>query len=256
MKNLLDITDRVAIITGGSGGMAAAMARVLAGHGAHLVLAARDMRRLSETADQVSRATGRTVLPIIADVAKEADIVHLVEATMARFGRIDILVNNAGRPTRKPIEEMSAAEWDADMTVNLRSVFLSTREAGRHMLRAGKGAIVNISSLAGVNPVSYGSGYSAAKAALQNFTQATSNGWAARGVRANAIILGNVQHETSDRPRESIASIAAATPMGRLGRAQEVAHAVLFLASDAASFITGAMLTVSGGMVDPQPSAA
>jgi 3-oxoacyl-[acyl-carrier protein] reductase len=228
----------------------------LAEHGAHLVLAARDGNRLRETAETIGRSTGRTVLPVEANVAQEEDVVRLIEAAMSRFGRIDILVNNAGGPLRNPLETTTTAEWDRDIAVNLRSVFLCTREAGRHMLEAGKGAIVNISSLAGVNPVSFAGGYGAAKAGLQNFTQATSNGWAARGVRANAVIVGNIQHEGSRRPSPAVAAIAAATPMKRLGRPEEIAHAVLFLASDAASFITGASLTVSGGLIDPQPTAA
>jgi 3-oxoacyl-[acyl-carrier protein] reductase len=255
MRNLLDLTDRVAIVTGGGKGIGAATAEVLAEHGARLVIAGRDVSALERRAQSIRRAFGRDVLWFKADVTAEADVVSLVGETLKRFGRVDILVNNAGGPKRSAVEETSIENWDEVIATNLRSVFLCTREAGRHMLAQRKGAIVNISSLAGVNAVSIAGAYGAAKAGVQNFTQAVSNAWARHGVRVNAIAAGTIQHDEKVRPPEAVARICAAIPMGRLGEAKEIAHAVLFLASDAASYITGATLIAGGGLVDPEPSA-
>ena len=196
------------------------------------------------------------MLPIAADVAVEADVIQLVARTIAEFGRVDILVNNAGGPLRSPFEMTQIEDWDHVINVNLRGVFLCAREAGRNMIAQGKGAIVNISSLAGLNAVSFAPAYGAAKAGLQNLTQAMSNAWAGQGVRANAIAVGNIQHHQSRRSAEQIATLSAAAPMGRLGRPEEIASVVLFLASDAASYVTGSTVVAGGGLVDPQPTAA
>ena len=256
MSNPFDITGRVALVTGASQGIGAVTARVLAELGADVVITARNLPRLEATAQSICASTGRRVLPVQADVAIEADVARLCAAAIAEFGRIDILVNNAGGPLRSPFESTSSADWDSVINVNLRAVFLCSRDIGRQMLAQGKGSIVNISSLAGINAVSFAGAYGAAKAGMQNLTQAMSNSWSSRGVRANAIVVGNIQHADSQRTAETIAAIERLTPIGRLGRAEEIANVVVFLASDASSFVTGTTLVVSGGQIDPQITAA
>jgi citronellol/citronellal dehydrogenase len=253
---LFDLSGRIAIVTGATRGIGAATASLLAECGADIVIAGRDVARLQTVADAIRQASGRRVLGVTADISREADVVSLVDRAVAEFGRVDMLVNNAGGPARSDIETTSAADWDSVMNANLRGAFLCTREAGRHMLMRGRGAIVNISSLAGINAVPFAGAYGAAKAGLQNFTQATSTAWASRGIRTNAIAVGVIDHESKVRPPETVARIAAAIPMRRLGTPQEIASVVLFLLSDAASFVTGATILASGGMVDSAPTAS
>jgi citronellol/citronellal dehydrogenase len=255
-KGLFDLSGQLAIVTGGTRGIGAATAMLLAEYGADIVVTGRDMTRLATVAESIRRLSGRRVLEVAADISLEGDVVSLVDKAMGQFGRIDILVNNAGGPARSNIETTSAADWDAVMSANLRGAFLCTREAGRHMLTRSRGAIVNISSLAGVNAVPFAGAYGAAKAGLQNFTQATSTAWACRGIRTNAIAVGVIAHESKVRSSETVARIAAATPMRRLGTPDEIASVVLFLVSDAASFVTGTTILASGGMVDSAPTAS
>jgi citronellol/citronellal dehydrogenase len=256
VNRLYDLSGRLAIVTGGTRGIGAAAAMILAECGADIVVAGRDSDRLQTVAESIRQRSGRRVLGVAADISQEADVVSLVDQAIGEFGRVDILVNNAGGPARSDIETTSAAAWDAVMSANLRGAFLCTREAGRHMLMRGRGAIVNISSLAGVNAVPFASAYGAAKAGLQNFTQATSTAWASRGIRTNAIAVGVIAHESKVRPPDAVARIAAAIPMRRLGTPEEIASIILFLVSDAASFVTGATILASGGMVDSAPTAS
>jgi NAD(P)-dependent dehydrogenase (short-subunit alcohol dehydrogenase family) len=253
---LFDLSGKVAVVTGGTRGIGAATAVLLAEYGADIVVAGRDIARLESVTESIRRLSGRKAMGVVADISREADVVSLVDTAMGEFGRIDILVNNAGGPARSNIETTSAADWDAVMSANLRGAFLCTREAGRHMLAQSRGAIVNISSLAGVNAVPFAGAYGAAKAGLQNFTQATSTAWASRGIRTNAIAVGVIAHESKVRSTEAVDRIAAATPMRRLGTPEEIASIVLFLVSDAASFVTGATILASGGMVDSAPTAS
>ncbi len=246
-----DLTDRVAIVTGGGTGIGAATARLFADHGADVVIAARTVDELERTSAIVQEATGRRCLAVPTDVKDERQVVELVERTVHELGRLDILVNNAGGTRMGPLATLPTKAWDASFDLNVRSAYLCTREAGRHMRGQRSGAIVNISSGAGLHGVKGGAHYSSSKAALQMFTTVTAAEWGRFGVRANCIAVGAIASERAVAAWRVAgieeATLAADTPLGRIGTPSEVAYAVLFLVSDAASYITGQTLAVDGG---------
>jgi len=246
-----DLTGRVAVVTGGGTGIGAATARLMALHGADVVIAARTMDELERMAQSIREATGRRCLAVRTDVKDEGQVANLMERTVAEFGRIDILVNNAGGTRLGPLEDLPTKGWDATFDLNVRAAYFCTREAGRHMLAQGSGAIVNVSSMAGVRGLKHGAHYAAAKAALQMFTRSTAADWGPHGVRANCVAVGLV---ASDRAIEGwrVAGvdpvrIAAGSALGRPGEPEDIARAIVFLAGDGAGFITGQTLAVDGG---------
>jgi 3-oxoacyl-[acyl-carrier protein] reductase len=250
-KGQLDLTGRVAVVTGGGTGIGAATAYLLAEHGADTVIAARTVKDLERTAESVETGTSRRCLPVPTDIRAEEQVIALIQRTVEAFGRIDILVNNAGGTRMGPLRDLPAKAWDASFDLNVRSAYLCTREAGRHFLSQGSGSIVNISSGAGVNGVKGGAHYSSSKAALQMFTKVTAAEWGRHGIRANCIAVGAVASERSVEAwrvagmEQSV--MGAGTALGRIGEPREVAQGILFFASDAASFITGQTLSIDGG---------
>jgi NAD(P)-dependent dehydrogenase (short-subunit alcohol dehydrogenase family) len=247
----VDLTGRTAIVTGGGTGIGAATARLLAEHGADLVIASRTEAELEQVAQSIRDATGRRCVAVRTDVKQEDDIVRMVERTMEELGRIDILVNNAGGTRMEPLQDLPTKAWDASFDLNVRSAYLCTREAGRHFIEQRSGVIVNISSDAGVYGVKGGAHYASSKAALQMFTRVTAAEWGRYGVRANCIAVGGIASERASAAWERAgidpAVLSASTPLGRVGRPDEVAAAVLFFASDASSYISGQTLSVDGG---------
>jgi citronellol/citronellal dehydrogenase len=246
-----DLTGRVAIVTGGGTGIGAATARLLARQGADVAIASRTAAELERMAHEVERASGRRCLAVPTDVKDEEQVACLVQRTVDELGRIDILINNAGGTRMGPMTGISTRAWDASFDLNVRAAYFCTREAGRHLVAQRSGAIVNISSGAGVTGVKGGAHYSSAKAALQMFTRVTAAEWGRYGIRANCIAVGLV---ASERAVEAwrvanldARAVAAEVPLGRPGTPAEVANAVLFFVSDAASFITGQTLGVDGG---------
>jgi 3-oxoacyl-[acyl-carrier protein] reductase len=251
MDSLLDVSGRVAIVTGGGTGIGAATARTLAAHGADVVIAARTVEDLERTATSVEAATGRRCLPIRTDVKVEDEVATLVRRTVDELGRVDILVNNAGGTRMGPLRELPTKAWDSIFELNVRSAYFCTREAGRHFVEQQSGAIVNISSAAGVNGVRGGAHYASAKAALQMFTKVTAAEWGRFGVRANCVAVGGIASErVSEAWRVAgidADAIGAGTALGRVGTPDEIAAAILFLASDASSYITGQTILADGG---------
>jgi 3-oxoacyl-[acyl-carrier protein] reductase len=247
----LDLTGRVAIVTGGGTGIGAATARLFAAHGADVAIAARTVADLERTSATVETETGRRCLVVPTDVKAEEQVVRLVQRTVEELGRIDILVNNAGGTRMGPLSQLPTKAWDASFDLNVRSAYVATREAGRHFIEQRSGAIVNISSGAGVSGVKGGAHYSSSKAALQMFTRVTAAEWGRYGIRANCIAVGAVASERAvdawDVAGIDMATLSSNVAVGRLGQPVEVAYAILFLASDAASFITGQTLSVDGG---------
>jgi NAD(P)-dependent dehydrogenase (short-subunit alcohol dehydrogenase family) len=196
---------------------------------------------------------GARVLAVPTDVKKEESVVALVEATMAEFGRIDVLVNNAGGTRMGPLEDTPTKAWDSVFDLNAKGPFLCTREAGRHMIAAGRGVIVNLSSGAGVTGVRYGAGYSAAKAALQMFTRVTAAEWGRHGIRANCIAVGGVASERASAAWEVAGldqeQLGRGTALGRIGVPADIGNAILFLATDASAYVSGQTFSVDGGAV-------
>ena len=246
-----DLSGRVAIVTGGGTGIGAATAMLLAQHGADVVVASRTLQELERIADDVRTTTGRACVAIRTDVKEEADVVAMVERTMAELGRIDILVNNAGGTRLGPLESLPTKAWDSVLDLNLRGAFLCTREAGRHMIEQQSGAIVNVSSSAGIIGVKGGAHYSAAKAGLQLFTSVTAAEWGRHGIRCNCVAVGLVASERAVAAWEVAHldrdEIAAGMALGRAGQPIEVAYPILFLVSGAASYVSGQTFAVDGG---------
>jgi NAD(P)-dependent dehydrogenase (short-subunit alcohol dehydrogenase family) len=249
--SLFDLTDRVAIVTGGGTGIGAATARMLAERGADVVIAARTIEDLDRTSAAVESATGRRCLTVPTDVKVEEQVIALVEQTVAQLGHVDILVNNAGGTRMGPLRDLPTKAWDASFDLNVRSAYFCTREAGRHFIDQGSGAIVNISSDAGVRGVKGGAHYASSKAALQMFTAVTAAEWGRYGIRANCIAVGGIASERASAAWEVAGIdpdvIGAGTALRRIGVPSEIAAAILFFASDAASYITGQTLSVDGG---------
>jgi NAD(P)-dependent dehydrogenase (short-subunit alcohol dehydrogenase family) len=247
----LDLTGRVAIVTGGGSGIGKTTALLLAQAGADLVIAGRKQERLDAAAAEIAAQTGRRCLGVPTDVREADQAGTLIAAAIAEYGRIDILINNAGRGTHAPLRTMTAQAWNNDVALNLNAAFYCAQAAYPHLRARGNGAIVNISSLAGVNGTMGVGAYSAAKAGLQQFTRVAAAEFGPKGVRVNCVAPGMIATELAQKgwAKTGFDATAAcqAFPLRRPGTPGEVARAVLFLASDAASYITGETLTVGGG---------
>lgn len=239
---------KVAFVTGGGSGIGAATAQRLAQEGATVVVCGRRREPLDEVVAGIVAAGGKAEA-VVADVSDEAGFTAALEAAAQRHGRLDVLVNNAMAYTWGSIEEMSTADWRANFATSVDGTFWGTRTAMRLMKGKG-GAIVNVSSICGQLGTPWMSGYSAAKAAIDNFSRAAAAEGAPHGVRVNVVIpavvetpatAGMLADEASRRNTEKL------IPMGRVGQPEELANAILFLASDEASYITGASLPVDGG---------
>ena len=244
---LFDLQGRVAIVTGASSGLGDRFARVLAAAGAQVVGAARRLDRLERLASEVE-----TVTPMRCDVGVDKDLEQLVASTLERFGRVDVLVNNAGVGGTAPAEEESREHFRRVMDINLNAVFVLSQIAGRAMLERGQGSIVNIASMFGLvasAPVLHAS-YCASKGAVVNMTREMGAQWARRGVRVNALAPGFFPSEMASElieDEQSARFLRRNTPIGRPGAAHELDGPLLFLASDASSYVTGQTIAVDGG---------
>jgi NAD(P)-dependent dehydrogenase (short-subunit alcohol dehydrogenase family) len=251
LQELFKFTGRVAIVTGASSGLGAGFAESLARAGAKLMLAARRRERLESLAARL-REEGAQVEVCPCDVARAEDAEQLVRSTRERFGSVDILVNNAGITATVPAEDEQPAEFRRVLDVNLTGVFLCAQSAGRVMLAQGRGSIINVASILGL----VGSGqipqasYAAAKGGVVNLTRELAAQWARRGVRVNALAPGwfpsEMTEDMFEDPR-ALAWVKKRCPMGRPGQAHELNGPMLFLASDASSYVTGQTLAVDGG---------
>jgi 3-oxoacyl-[acyl-carrier protein] reductase len=249
--DLFDLSGRVAVVTGGGTGIGAATARLLAAQGADVAIAARTLSDLQRTAGTIEAEHGGRCLIVPTDVKDESQVVAMIERTVKELGRLDILVNNAGGARLGPLSALPTKAWDAGFDLNVRSAYIATREAGTHFLEQRSGAIVNVSSDAGVYGVRGGAHYSAAKAALQMFTEVTAAEWGPHGVRANCVAVGGIASDRAKAAWEVAgidpAAIGEGAMLRRVGLPEEVAAAILFLVSDAASYITAQTISVDGG---------
>jgi NAD(P)-dependent dehydrogenase (short-subunit alcohol dehydrogenase family) len=245
------LPGKVAIITGGAHGMGAEEAKLFAREGAKVVIADVLEEEGKQLEAEISKSGGEAMF-LRADVTSEGDWNRLVEATVARFGKLDILVNNAGLSSTSAADPMDTEGWHRIMEVNTTGVFLGTKYAIPAMQRAGGGAIVNISSIMGfVGGESGHPAYHASKGAVRIFTKATAVKYGPDGIRANSVHPGYMPPMRSARPRDTAAMqrLVDWTPLRRTGKPIEVAYGVLFLASDEASFITGTELVIDGGFI-------
>ena len=242
-----DLAGRTAVVTGASSGLGARFAEVLAGAGAVVYAAARRLERLEALADRVPG-----VRPVRCDVAQPDDCRRLVATAVTDTGRLDVLVNNAGVAGPARIEEESLDDLDATLTVNLRAPFLLSQLAGEHMRAAGKGSIVNVGSILGLVSAAPlgGGGYAASKGALLALTRELAGQWGRSGVRVNALVPGWFRTELNEElfaDERSRRWVERGTMLGRPGEEAELDAALLFLASDASTYMTGQSLVLDGG---------
>jgi gluconate 5-dehydrogenase len=251
---LFSLHGRVALVLGGHGEIAAAMAATLADLGADVVLAARKLEPCRELAERIARDFGVRTWACPCDIADEAQIQAALDTTLENFGRLDILINNAGTSWSGAPEDIPRSGWDKVLQVNLTGAFLACRLAARHMLERGSGSIINIASTGGMTSFMPAMArivpYTTTKAALIHLTADLAAQWASRGVRVNAIAPGSIESGlllSVDAPRRE--QLSSRIPAGRLGVPSDLAGAVAYLASDASAYVTGQTLVVDGGAI-------
>ncbi len=244
-----DFTGEVAVITGGSRGLGLQIAEAFGAAGATVVITARRSQWLDE-AERTLQEQGVTVHAMTCDVADAASVEQVVQQTLTACGKIDVLVNNAGLTWGAPAENMPFERWKQVIDANITGTFLMSQSVGRHMLERGKGVIVNVASVAGLGGGQLQTvGYNSSKAAVINLTRSFAIEWAKRGVRVNAIAPGMFRTRMTEAILDRAESaVASTTPLGRIGQSGELAPTVLFLASEGASYITGQVLPIDGGV--------
>jgi len=243
------LVGRTAVVTGSTRGLGRAFAHALAGAGANIVVVGRDEEAAARVKSEIADL-GVGVEVVMADVTQRPDVERILERTVAAFGRADVLVNNAGTCVHKPAVDVTDDEWDAVMNVNLRGVWIASQVFGRHMIERGGGSIVNIGSMSGaiVNRPQWQPAYNASKAAVHHLTRSLAAEWAPSKVRVNALAPGYMRTDMApvDEPQYQRYWIED-TPQNRAGEPDELGPAIVFLASDASSFMTGSVLTIDGG---------
>jgi NAD(P)-dependent dehydrogenase (short-subunit alcohol dehydrogenase family) len=246
MLDQFSLKGKVAIVTGSSRGIGRAIAEGLAGAGAAVVVNGRSPESVKPVVDTVPNSLG-----VVADVSKAADVHELIQKTVDKFGRIDILINNAGiSPYFKPAETMKEADWDEIIAVNLKSVFLCCEAVARVMIPQKSGRIINISSIGGQVALPRLLAYCAAKGAVDQITRVLAVEWAPHHILVNSISPGWVESDLTKGLKENPTRREALTrqiPLGRLGKPDEIVGAAIYLCSDAASYVTGATLSIDGG---------
>lgn len=246
---MAELTERVAIVTGSGQGIGHAVAVELARRGAIVITNDLSGCCADDTLAEV-RALGSDGLAITADVSDPAQVESLIDAVIARFGRIDILVNNAGTTRDNLMMRMPEEDWDLILRVNLKSAWLCSKAVLRPMMRKRYGRIINMSSVSGIAGQAGQTNYSASKAGLIGLTKALAREVASRSITVNAVAPGFIQTKlTENLPQDILDTLVDSIPLGRWGTVDDVSHAVAFLASEQAGYITGHVLSVDGGLV-------
>jgi len=244
--SVIDLTGRTAFVTGSTRGIGVAIARALHGAGAKVAIVGRDQSR----AESLAAELGPRAFGVACDVAHADQVERAIAAAEAALGPVDILVNNAGLTRDNILLRLSDADWDAVLDANLKGAFHTTRAVIKGMMKRRAGRIVNITSVVGLTGNKGQANYAASKAGLIGFTKSVAKEYASRGVLANCVAPGFIETDmTAALPEEARATLLQAIALGRLGRPEDVAGAVLFLASDLAGYVTGQVLVVDGGMV-------
>jgi NAD(P)-dependent dehydrogenase (short-subunit alcohol dehydrogenase family) len=249
------MNGKVALVTGASRGIGAAVARAYRLAGARVAIAARDTRALDRLAEELGRGEGHA-LAVAADVSEPTAVAEMVDTVISEFGRLDFACNSAaggGHPPT-PLADVPIEAFDSGLAVTLRGVFLSMRAEIPAIMSSGGGSIVNVSSTAGLQPVGGLASYVASKFGVEGLTRVAALDYAAAGVRVNALAPGPILTDNLERAGPAAQQAAAAAmPLARVGRPEEVADAVVWLSSDAAGFITGSTLTMDGGKLAGTP---
>lgn len=247
--NMFSLENKVAIVTGAGRGLGAAMAKGLSEAGASVLVADIDLQTATSTAELINQAGGKA-LPFSVDVGNADDVKAMVGACVNHFGTVDILVNNAGINRRNPCTEMSEEDWDAVIRVNLKGTFLCAREAGKVMVAKKSGKVINIASLLATVAQPNRGPYASSKGAVAQFTKVLALEWAPYNINVNAIAPGYVATELNTKLMEDkkvYDEITARIPMGRWAEPEEIIGALIYLASDASSYVTGQLINIDGG---------
>jgi 2-deoxy-D-gluconate 3-dehydrogenase len=251
IMDLFDLRGKVAIVTGGNGGLGRGMAQGLASAGADIAIAARDQAKTAATAAELRDVFGVQVLELRVDVCQQTEVQAMAEQTIRAFGRLDILVNNAGTNIRKMPEELTAADWQTVLDTNLRSAFWCSQAVYPWMARNGGGKIINNGSMFSLFGGSHVLAYAASKGGVVQLTKSLAVAWAKDNIQVNAILPGWLHTDLTDNAIRELPGlydrVLARTPQGRWGQPEDLAGAVVFLASRASDFVTGVALPVDGG---------
>lgn len=249
MNIQMDLTGKVAVITGGGRGIGRSIALAMADAGADIVVTARTASQIEAVAEEV-QAKGRRSLAIPADVADAAQVTDLVDRTMQEFGTVHILVNNAGTIRPVPMVDHPEEVWDEIININLKGVFLCTRAVGKHMVAQQYGKIINIASIGGIVADPFFSAYHASKGAVLLFTKSVALEWARHNINVNAIAPGLVTTDLlAGADEKRMEKLARTVPMGRIAEPDEIAPLAVFLASDLSSYMVGECVVIDGGKV-------
>jgi 2-deoxy-D-gluconate 3-dehydrogenase len=247
---MFDLQNKVAVITGGNGGIGFGMAQGLATAGARIVIAARNAAKSAAAVDLL-KSSGAQALSLEVDVTNEASVERLFEQARARCGHVDILINNAGINIRKPAQELAFEEWQQVVATNLDSAFLCCRAAYPHMKSAGGGKIINIGSMLSIFGAGFAPAYGASKGGIVQLTKSLASAWAADNIQVNAVLPGWVNTDLTRKARVEVDGlherVLERTPARRWGEPADFAGTAIFLASAASNFITGVAIPVDGG---------
>ena len=247
---MFDLKGRVAIVTGGNGGIGLGMARGLAGAGARVVIAARNADKSAAAVKELA-GRGAEAHAVAADVTDERAVARLIETTLERCGRLDILVNNAGTNIRKPAQDLALDEWHRVLDTNLTSAFLCSKAAYPAFKTAGGGKIINIGSMMSIFGASFAPAYGASKGGIVQLTKSMAAAWARDNIQVNAVLPGWIDTDLTRQARSQVAglndNVLRRTPAGRWGVSDDMAGVAVFLAAPASDFVTGAAIPVDGG---------
>jgi 3-oxoacyl-[acyl-carrier protein] reductase len=246
---MAQLDNKVALVTGAARGIGQAIAIKMAAEGADLIICDLQQDWLAETTQKIE-ALGRRASGYAVDVSNAQAVQEMVDRAVQAMGRIDVLVNNAGITKDGLLIRMSEADWDAVLDINLKGTFLFTKAVSRIMMKQRSGAIVNVASIIGLIGNAGQCNYSASKAGVIALTKSSAKELASRNIRANAVAPGFIRSKMTEKlPEEIQKKMLEAIPLGRFGEPEDVANVVTYLASDAAAYVTGQVLTVCGGMV-------